>query len=563
MPFLAFLLLAILFLLSGYGLLQLFGLQLKTAYTLTISLLLGVALASFLPFVLQLCFIPLTGLTVFGSLVLATILLNIPTALAIRKKGFQKFRDQVFQGRLQPSPYEMPFWIIIGFLVFVSVWRCYYLPPTSRDALSGPEAIAEFAFREHTMINSFFNIDLWSTNNQFKSPYLISLQLTFKLAGFPFGQIWLSIVFVSFTIFLYNALKETLHPLLVGILLLIFFLTPEMYAYTFMVLYDYSNMVYLFLGLYFLFKYFSLSSGPPSISPTPNQNSSNQVPVTSDPNQTSSNPRLISPGPGPASSTPGPFTPQPRGYFYFAGLLIGIATYIRSETLALALLFLPPILLMQWREKLPLKKRVQADVLFLLPALLGYILPNEVYNKHYLPVHFDVGGLVNHQLTNLTPLFQRYSDIVTRLLTGTFAIHLWGYIFYLTATLFVAEALIFRRFNQNARNWLYAFVVLYLGIGALGWLLPLFDLTDTTKRALFKILPVALLYLANNELLIRLSRSITVWENAPGRAPVAPGRGADKPAIATGKTVLTKSGKAVAAPSSGGRKTPPGRNRKK
>jgi hypothetical protein len=513
MPFLAFLLLAILFLLSGYGLLQLFGLQLKTAYTLTISLLLGVALASFLPFALQLCFIPLTGLTVLGSLVLAAILLNIPTALAIRKKGFPAFRNQVFQGRLQPSPYEMPFWIIIGFLVFVSVWRCYYLPPTSRDALSGPEAIAEFAFREHTMINSFFNIDLWSTNNQFKSPYLISLQLTFKLAGFPFGQIWLSIVFVSFTIFLYNALKETLHPLLVGTLLLVFFLTPEMYAYTFMVLYDYSNMVYLFLGLYFLFKYFS------------------------------------------EPSTPDP----PKNYFYFAGLLIGIATYIRSETLALALLFLPPILLMQRRTKLPLKKSVLADVLFFLPALLGYILPNEVYNKHYLPVHFDVGGLVNRHLTNLTPLFQRYSDIVTRLLTGTFAIHLWGYIFYLTAALFVAEALIFRRFNQNARNWLYAFVALYLGIGALGWLLPLFDLTDTTKRALFKILPVALLYLANNELLIRFSRSITAWENAP----VATHPPSEKPALAAGKTVLTKSGKTVAAPSSRTRKTPSGRRGKK
>src|SRR5580698_3447128 len=213
MPFLAFLLLAFIFLLSGYGLLHLFGLRLKTAYTITLSLLLGVAVASFLPFLLQLCFIPLTGFTVFGSLLVAALLLNIPTARAIRKKGLAAFRKELFPDRFQASTYEMPFWIIIGFLVFVSVWRCYYLPPTSRDALSGPEAIAEFAFREHTMINSFFNIDLWSTNNQFKSPYLISLQLIFKLAGFPFGQIWLSIVFVSFTVFLYNALKETLHPL--------------------------------------------------------------------------------------------------------------------------------------------------------------------------------------------------------------------------------------------------------------------------------------------------------------------------------------------------------------
>ena len=510
MPFLAFLLLVSLFLLSGYGMIQLFGLRLKTAYTLTLSLLLGVALASFLPFLLQLCFIPLTGGTVFGSLALSAVLLNIPTALVIRKKGFTAFRKELFPGRLQPSPYEMPFWIIIGFLVFLSVWRCYYLPPTSRDALSGPEAIAEFAFREHTMINSFFKIDLWSTNNQFKSPYLISLQLTFKLAGFPFGQIWLSIIFVSFTIFLYNALKETLHPLLVGILLLVFFLTPEMYAYTFMVLYDYSNMVYLFLGLWFLFKYFSADD-------------------------------------------------PPRSQFYFSGLLIGIATYIRSETLALALLFLPPILLMQWRTKMPLKKIVPADILFFVPALLGYILPNELYNKHYLPIHFEVGGLVNHHLNNFAPLFQRYSDIVTRLLTGTFAIHLWGYIFYVTAVLFVGEAVFVRRFNRNARNWLYAFAALYLGIGGLGWLLPLFDLNDTTKRALFKMLPVALLYLANNELLIRLSRVITGWENAP----VATRSPREKPALAAGKTVLTKSGKTVAAPNSGARKTPPGRNRKK
>jgi hypothetical protein len=511
MPLLAFLLLTFLFLLSGYGLLQFFGLHLKTTYTITLSLLLGVALASFLPFLLQLCFIPLTGLTVFGSLTLAAVLLNIPTAHVIRKKGFTAFRKELFPGRFQPSPYEMPFWIIIGFLVFLSVWRCYYLPPTSRDALSGPEAIAEFAFREHTMINSFFKIDLWSTNNQFKSPYLISLQLTFKLAGFPFGQIWLSIVFVSFTIFLYNALKETLHPILVGILLLVFFLTPELYAYTFMVLYDYSNMVYLFLGLWFLFKYFD---APP---------------------------------------------PAPKNFFYLGGLLIGIATYIRSETLALALLFMPPILLMQWRTKTPLKKIVTADILFFLPALLGYILPNEVYNKHYLPVHLEVGGLINHHLTNLTPLLQRYSDIVTRLLTGTFAIRLWGYIFYLTAVLFVGEVIFIRRFNRNARNWLYAFAALYLGIGGLGWLLPLFDLNDTTKRALFKILPVALLYLANNELLIRLSQLITRWENAP----VATRPRTEKPALAAGKTVLTKSGKTVASPSSGARKTPPGRNRKK
>lgn len=62
MPFLVYLLLLILYLLSGLGILQLFGLRLKPAYTITLSLLIGIAVASFLPFLLQLFYIPLTVL---------------------------------------------------------------------------------------------------------------------------------------------------------------------------------------------------------------------------------------------------------------------------------------------------------------------------------------------------------------------------------------------------------------------------------------------------------------------------------------------------------------------
>src|SRR5260221_14117267 len=98
------------------------------------------------------------------------------------------------------------------------------------------------------MINSFFRIDLWSTNNQFKSPFLISLQIIYKLVGFPFGQVWLSIVFVCFIVFLYHVLKEKLHTLIAGFLLLLFLMTPEMYAYSFMLLYVYSKLVFYFLG---------------------------------------------------------------------------------------------------------------------------------------------------------------------------------------------------------------------------------------------------------------------------------------------------------------------------
>jgi hypothetical protein len=463
MPFVLFFLLFICYLVSGYGLLTIFRVRLKTAYMITLSLLLGIAIASFLPFLMQLFYIVLTPASISVALLLAALALNIPTMQRIRKEGFKAVRQSFALKPFRILLYEIPFLAIFAFFAFLSIWRCYYLPPTSRDALSGPEAIAEYAVREHTMINSFFKIDLWTTNNQFKSPYLVSLQMIYKMAGFPFGQVWLSIVFVSFTVFLYHSMKEKIHPILAGLLLLLFLMTPELYAYTFMILYDYSNMVFFFLSLYFLFAYFS-----------------NRI----------------------------------TAQFYLAGLLMGIATYIRSETLVLAFLFLPPILISQFRHKDGVKKIAITNLLFFLPSLLAYLLTTQLYIKYYLPVHYDIGNLVNNHLSNLHPLFQRYADIVTHLMGSEFGIHLWGYLLLVGAFLFLGEGVFRGRYSREARNWLYAIVILYIGLGALGFLLPMMNLNETTKRALFKLLPLVVLYLANNGLLTGLSRIISRWEAA-------------------------------------------------
>jgi len=486
MPFIAFLLLTIGHFMSGYGILTLFGIRLSKTFTITLSLLLGMAVASFIPFLLQLFYIVLTGTSIFLALAATALLLNIPTFLRIRREGFgaagRKSTFNVPFRSFRIRPYEIPFLLIIGFMVFVSVWRCYYMPPTSRDALSGPEAIAEYAVREHTMINSFFSVDLWSTNNQFKSPYLISLQMIYKLAGFPFGQVWLSTIFVSFTIFLYHALRQRVHPVIAGFLLLLFTMVPEIYSYTFLILYDYSNMVFFFLSLYFLFDYF---------------------------------------GNGPAAKELATSYSRPATQLYFAGLLMGIATYIRSETLVLAVLFLPLLLRMQLRDRYPVKKIVRAQFFFLLPSLVGYYLPAQLYNKYYLPVHYNVGAQVNDHLNNWQPLIQRYKDIITRLMTGEFSIQLWGYILYIFFFLFLAELIFLRRFSKEARDWLYAIIVVYLGLGLLGWILPLMNLLESTKRGLFKLIPLIIFYVAANGWLTRLSSRIYRWETARATQPVS------------------------------------------
>src|SRR6185312_6813409 len=448
MPFVLFLLLLICLLLSGWGVLSLFRLRLKAAYAITLSLLLGIAVASVVPFLLQLLYIPLTPFSVFLSLWLVALVLNIAFFRRVRREGWDAVRNAVEWSRFEVRAYEVPFLAVFVFLAFVSIWRCYYLPPTSRDVLSGPEAIAQFAVSEHTMINSFFNIDLWSTNNPFKSPFLISLQLLYKMAGFPFGQVWLSIVFVSFTVFLYHAVKEKQHPVVAGILLLLFMMTPEMYAYTFMILYDYSNMVYFFISLFFLFGYFR-----------------NKAPA----------------------------------YFWLSGLLMGIATYIRAETLILAFLFLPLILFVHRKDRMPAGKIALSALLYYLPVLVLYYLSGPLWLDHYLPLHYNVGEQVNPHLGNFSPLFQRYSDIVTHLIASHFGVELWGYIYFVAGLLLVAELFSPGRYNKDARNWLYAMLVLYVGLGALGFALPLMNLNETTKRGLFKLLPLTVLYLANND----------------------------------------------------------------
>lgn len=539
MAFLLFLFLLVCYWFSGHGLLHLFGMRLKPAFMVTLSLLLGIAVASVIPFILQLFYIVLTGPAVFGAIAVVALLLNIPLFLRIRREGFAAvLRSFPFgprpdskgrrsfpfglrwfkSGRFRLQTYELPFLLIIAFMTFVSVWRCYYFPPTSRDALSGPEAIAEYAVREQSMINSFFSIDLWSTNNQFKSPFLISLQLIYKLAGFPFGQIWLSIIFVCFTIFLYQVLKERLHPILAGLLLLLFTMSPEIYAYSFMILYDYSNMVFYFLGIYFLFGAATNTFTGPSATAISAPTSTASIAVAS------------------ATNTfTGPSAPPPR-LIAFAGLLLGIATYIRSETLALVILLLPVLFLMQLRSDTGRLQRPSAPVIkkmawstffFLLPSGIGYYLPTQLYIKYYLPVHYDIGALLNPHLTDWHPLFQRYGDIITKLLYGTLATHLWGYLFYCATALFLAELLFIRRFSREARNWLYAMLVLYLALGAMGFALPMFNLLETTKRALFKMMPLALLYLANNEIVLRLSHRISRWEAAA--APSQPTPGGSRP----------------------------------
>jgi len=443
-------------LVTGYGVLRLLNIRLRPMMSGSLSVMIGVFIASTIPFLLQLCFIPLTSLSIFGTWFLMALLLNIKT--------LRHFKEIKWKGsfKVNIKLYEWPFILLLAYMLLITIWRCYYLPPTPRDLLSGPETIAEYAVKEHSFINSVFSVNLESTNNQFKSPFLHCLQLIYKLVGFPFGSIWLSMIVMSFYIFMYKALNQLIHPIFTGLLLLLLITTPEAYGYTFMVLYDYSCMVYFFLGFYFLISFFKEKS---------------------------------------------------NNLLFLSALMFSISVYIRSETFAMVLMVVPTIAIYYYKHKLGFKKFALMTFAFLLLSFLAYWIPVELYNNVYLPQDYKIDDLTNKNLFDFQPLWDRISEVNDKLIFGEFSYRLYGYTLNAFGILLVAELLIKRKLKWEAATWVYGVFVVYFGLILLGFVFPLLDIMNSTKRGLFRFLPLIIFYLANNQLLQFASEKINDWEN--------------------------------------------------
>jgi len=448
-------LLTLLQLFTGIGVLALCRVRTGAGIMVPTAALTGIAVCSILPFLLQLLSIPLTSTNVFSSILFASLLLNL------RWRQSALFIKEMIKAPLPHIRlYHLPVLLPILFFVFISVWRCFYLPPTPRDLTSGAEVIAEYAVREKTMINSVFSVNLESTNNQFKPPFITSLQIIYKYAGFPFGQIWLSKIFVCFLLVLYAAMKKRVHSLVAGLLILFFIAIPEMYAYSYIALFDYSNAVYFFLSLFFLFRFFS-------------DGRINNV--------------------------------------LFSGLMMGVATYVRSETLILAGLILPAI---WWQQRTTNARHslLTASALFFTPAVLLYLLSVTVYLQWYLPVPYEVEGLVNKDLFNLELLLNRFLNMNGKLIFSAYGVELYGYFIFLFLLVIIFDFTWARGFNSESGWWFFSVLVVYLGYPLLGYLLPLLDIDHSTKRGLFKMFPLMLLYMASCSVCVKLSQWLNDWE---------------------------------------------------
>lgn len=447
---------------TGRGLIQLCKTQMRPLLLFCFSMISGVAIFSFLPFFIELLHIPITTGSVSISIGIVTLLFMIPLFGIIKSFKMPTFKDLF--GGLQL--YEAPFLIIFVLLMALSLWRAWYYPPNARDMLSGPEVMADFALKEKHIINSLFHIDLQSTNNYLKPPFITSLQIIYKMFVQPFGQTWLSILFVNFIIIVYTLLKEKLHPVILCIMLLYFFGMPEVFGYSYLMLFDYSNMVFFFGGFYFINKYFENKE---------------------------------------------------MGNFAFSVFMFTIATYVRTETLILVGMVLPLIMFHQYKDKMPAAKSVIRLAVFVFIPFIVYFLCMNVYVKHFIPIKYDVSNDINKNLGDVSFFFNRVTDMSTKLIfSDTAGMYYYGYYPWVFMFIIVIDIIMVatgsKKFTTEGRTFLYGIVMVYIGLAFIGYVLPLADLLHTTKRGLFKLFPLILIYYRNSPFLLMITNSVNKWE---------------------------------------------------
>jgi hypothetical protein len=226
-------------------------------------------------------------------------------------------------------------------------------------------------------------------------------------------------------------------------------------------LFDYSNAVFFFLSLYFLFEF--LKNGK-------------------------------------------------YNNLALAGLLMGIASYIRSETLVFACfmaVFLCWYHIKRWDS---LTRMIISNLIFLMPSASLYLMSVTFYINYYLPVKYNINDQLNTNLLNVQLLWDRFADLNTKLIFSEQGIDYYGYFILFFLAFLIIEVIFTDRWNTEPKTWMYGILVVYFGYPFLAYLLPLIDIDNSIKRGLFKIFPLMLLHMGSSRLLRELSARIALWE---------------------------------------------------
>jgi hypothetical protein len=193
---------------------------------------------------------------------------------------------------------------------------------------------------------------------------------------------------------------------------------------------------------------------------------------------------------------------------FFSGLLLGFATYIRTETLVLCVMLLPLLGVWVAKNKSAAKQALLPVFVFIIIPMLFYLLCNNVFIPSFVPVAFHVADSINPHLADISIFFKRLADIHTDLIFSYRGKGSFGYFIWLFYAVALADMIWIRRARKEAGFLLYGVAVVIVGLAVIGYLVPMADLWNTTKRGLFKAIPLMVLYLSQSYLVQLLAKKI-------------------------------------------------------
>lgn len=407
--------------------------------TAGLSMILGMGISSTGVFLAEMAGIPLNAYSIFGVNLLLAIAATYPFA-----GTFRAYRGHFSHPFRDVSPCGVVTLAMVLFLTAPAAWLAYYVPVSAYDAIAGPDLVAKYAVEQGTIASTLFHDLEGNLSNQpFYAPFVMLMQIQYRIAGNPFGQVWLPVMALAFIGVVYSRMRMETHGVIAGFLTVLLVMIPEMYFYTTSVLTDYSNAVFFGCSVLLLHDYLK--------------------------------------------------TRQCR-HLALASVLMGLACFTRVDTIVHAGLGIAlTVLYMLFKRTAPFPpaKVLKCMGGMFLVSFAFFFVWNVLYINAWLPAAPSVGEQLHFELFDVAKILANVREINQKLVFSTL---FYGYIIPIFAAWLVVNAVVTRTLRPVViLLWIAA---LYTGFVVILGLFPSAVVEFTVKRGFFKLFPLMVFYMA-------------------------------------------------------------------
>lgn len=441
--------------LSGNSILNRFNYHPSLLERISLSGIIGMGLGTFELILIEFIGLPIVYLNFALTALILLIVLNISNPF-----NFQYALN--FSSGVKEAPfrsYEIYFILGIVILLIASAWRCYYNPIAPYDSKVGIDLVAKYAVKESVLASSVFMEfpKIHDLGNQpIYAPFAMLMQTMFRLIGFSFGKVWLSLFYLSFLTFLYSRIRKVIHPYLAGLLMAFFIFIPELYSYSFLIQTDFSNALFFAIGVFFFYEFYKK---------------------------------------------------QKNKLLWLSTLFMAFACWTRTETI----FFLPfGGLILLWNYYSSLKDyRVWIKVaLFGIIPFTTIIIWNFLFVKAWIPADPETLSKINFDFTNY--LSRMASNIGEMNNTVLYKETYWNY--GLWGSLILAGISMIGFKSLKGTMYLLWCLIIYFTFVLLLMHVQDVNVEYTFRRGAFKFFPLFIFFLAHSRLFEKLSSAISEWE---------------------------------------------------